>query len=442
MTASRRKRDGTGGGGGRGWAVAGMVALAVASLLGLAAVAVFRDEPLDPAPDLAWEPTDWPEEANGAALLMGLAERRWFISGDQDWLSRFLRPSEHSAQPWDGVRASRILDDASAHLAALDRLGVSAVIAIPAEARGDCEARSHYIVSTGRQMRHLSDLGFLRAWRALKVGEQEGARASIESVITLNRRVLDGSESTIQFLYGVGNSATLAGQVDRLIDAGLVPDAALQEALAALADPAVFDHAWERSLKASHAEARALIPERQPFDPAELESGWGLLPRIRPNRSVNLDASMTRDQLAGVGLSYSEMGKLASVVVPLSQLEELMATNFREPPLDSTLKARAAQSRMYSLTKARLSLALTHIALRRHHLDHGRLPATLDELVPAYLEAVPTDWGDGGTVRYDPARRVIWGVGKNLADDGGDPGAKDDLCVVLGWLESSEAGFG
>jgi len=59
------------------------------------------------------------------------------------------------------------------------------------------------------------------------------------------------------------------------------------------------------------------------------------------------------------------------------------------------------------------------LAMKAFKLDKGRLPATLDELVPAYLDAVPLDDFDGKPLRYNPAKKIIYSVGEDLKDDGG-----------------------
>ena len=67
---------------------------------------------------------------------------------------------------------------------------------------------------------------------------------------------------------------------------------------------------------------------------------------------------------------------------------------------------------------------ITAIALKRYELQHHQLPDTLDKLVPDFLESVPTDYMDGQPLRY---RRnadgsfLLYSVGENGKDDGGDP---------------------
>ena len=66
------------------------------------------------------------------------------------------------------------------------------------------------------------------------------------------------------------------------------------------------------------------------------------------------------------------------------------------------------------------SLQNVEIALSLYRIDKGALPKTLNELVPSYLDKVPTDPFDGGELRYDVERKLVYSVGRNCADDGGD----------------------
>ncbi|MBI4583937.1 MAG: hypothetical protein HY717_07935 [Planctomycetes bacterium] len=59
------------------------------------------------------------------------------------------------------------------------------------------------------------------------------------------------------------------------------------------------------------------------------------------------------------------------------------------------------------------------LALRCHRLARGRLPESLEALVPEYLPAVPLDPYDGKPLKYDPAKRILYAVGQDLMDSGG-----------------------
>jgi len=66
-----------------------------------------------------------------------------------------------------------------------------------------------------------------------------------------------------------------------------------------------------------------------------------------------------------------------------------------------------------------LAATLVIVAIKAFKMKTGRLPKTLDELVPEYLAAVPLDDFDGKPLRYSPEKKILYSVGKNLKDVGG-----------------------
>src|SRR6266516_4850605 len=82
---------------------------------------------------------------------------------------------------------------------------------------------------------------------------------------------------------------------------------------------------------------------------------------------------------------------------------------------------------------ARLRVAQTVFAVERYRLANpSRLPASLDDLKPAFLTSVPTDPFDGQPLRYKKRSAnsyVVYSVGKDRQDDDGiekKPGATSD----------------
>lgn len=68
-------------------------------------------------------------------------------------------------------------------------------------------------------------------------------------------------------------------------------------------------------------------------------------------------------------------------------------------------------------------MVMTAIALKQYALRHGKPPADLASLVPEFLGALPTDLMDGQPLRYRlnaDDTFVLYSVGENLRDDGGD----------------------
>ena len=67
-----------------------------------------------------------------------------------------------------------------------------------------------------------------------------------------------------------------------------------------------------------------------------------------------------------------------------------------------------------------LQATRTILALRAYQLTNGKLPSDLNALVPEFLDAVPVDDFDGQPLRYSPDRKIVYSVGQNLKDDGGN----------------------
>ena len=72
-------------------------------------------------------------------------------------------------------------------------------------------------------------------------------------------------------------------------------------------------------------------------------------------------------------------------------------------------------------TVAHQRAAITACAIERYRIAHQQLPATLQDLVPACLEAVPLDPFDGEPLRYQQLSLgyVVYSIGEDLSDDGG-----------------------
>ena len=79
-----------------------------------------------------------------------------------------------------------------------------------------------------------------------------------------------------------------------------------------------------------------------------------------------------------------------------------------------------------SRNDVQLQATRTILALRAYQLEHGNLPPDLNALVPEFLDAVPVDDFNGQPLRYSAEKKIVYSVGKNLKDDGGDDNTSAD----------------
>jgi hypothetical protein len=101
---------------------------------------------------------------------------------------------------------------------------------------------------------------------------------------------------------------------------------------------------------------------------------------------------------------------------------------YEEPPamyalsrvLQPNLGAPLRTSYRYSMNQAVLMAA---IAVEQYRRAHGDYPASLEELVPEYLDAVPTDFYNAKPMSYRliPDGAIIYSVGQDSVDNNGRP---------------------
>jgi hypothetical protein len=74
-----------------------------------------------------------------------------------------------------------------------------------------------------------------------------------------------------------------------------------------------------------------------------------------------------------------------------------------------------------NLARAKHTILMTLFSVRRSVAGEMRVPMSLEELVPKYLDAVPKDPFTGEPLGYNAAHGLIYSVGLDLKDDGGKP---------------------
>ena len=118
-----------------------------------------------------------------------------------------------------------------------------------------------------------------------------------------------------------------------------------------------------------------------------------------PYGEANIAELESRPRLASMALSGNWTGQILYYMMM--------------PALANSLERK-------SRNDVQLQATRTILALRACQLTHGKLPADLNALVPEFLEALPVDDFDGKPLRYTPEKKIVYSVGKNLKDDGGD----------------------
>jgi hypothetical protein len=86
-------------------------------------------------------------------------------------------------------------------------------------------------------------------------------------------------------------------------------------------------------------------------------------------------------------------------------------------------------------------LTITAIVLQRYKLRHGNYPPDLAALVPHFLPAIPRDPVNGEDLHYRPnadGRFLLYSVGEDCEDNGGDPKSANTNSTSLYWLRGRD----
>jgi hypothetical protein len=157
---------------------------------------------------------------------------------------------------------------------------------------------------------------------------------------------------------------------------------------------------------------------RAPAPKAKIVSSYFFL----PNKTNFSHATFIRSIIKNAPLCFGDMkmfpvedgpqlrNKVRLIIYPNSVGKILLALSV--PALQSTLEKKCNME--CSLAATRLIVACN--AYRR---KEGRLPDSLQSIVPTYLASVPVDPFDGKPFRYSQPKGIVYSVGKDLKDSGG-----------------------
>ncbi|MEN9359393.1 MAG: hypothetical protein RL095_928 [Verrucomicrobiota bacterium] len=185
--------------------------------------------------------------------------------------------------------------------------------------------------------------------------------------------------------------------------------------------------------------------QNKPSSQTELPKAFDFIPKrlvIKPNQTLNLETDLMRQLLPVCDAKDFTSAKAISVTF-YEQIQRVAGEKgvmfFVRPNLGGRIFFKMMLPALENIAmKTFITIAKdrqirTLAALRLYELDKGRLPEKLEELVPAYLDAVPLDPADSKPMRYLPLKRAVYSINRHgdLSDDGGDP--SKDTVMRLDW---------
>jgi hypothetical protein len=318
-------------------------------------------------------------------------------------------------------------------------------------------------------LRFIRNFGFVLKFDSLLAAQQGDGRRIVDNVaamIGMGRQLRD-SEIMLADIASQGVSATGIYLVGTMLQqhATVLTDEHLAELAAMLEPPA--DGSNPYSVRFSMERNRAMdVLQRMYSDDGD---GRGIL-LAEAVRKFNL---MTALQIPGGTWSTALLGPLLSAIgAGRAEVWERFDSEFlaaerleamplweRQSGLAKASVSRGSFQRMRTLIAELTLISMdgpttaaefmlqerdamrTAIALERHRRSSGQWPATLRELVPAYLPLVPPDRYTGRALGYVllNGRPQLYSVGVDRIDDGGKPLTGENANLSRTWISPVEA---
>jgi hypothetical protein len=373
------------------------------------------DQELQPYDDLKPEPVTVAPEQNGYIYL----KERWekfppLSKAERDDISQTLQGNK----PWDPALLEQVRkgrETARDDLEAASRL--PDFVVPPAAVSAMFEETHTWLLHPYSYLR-------LELEGAVLAGENARALESLSLLRKSTQRHLESRGNLIQFLVGLSvYSASILSASDLLDRVPLDEEQLSKLAGEWSSDPQLIP-SWHAAMKWEAAGSRVMIGRVKSNDPAvALKTDFLHRILIKENQTANQIHRNIRHLMEAFSHPWPTLdaAKAAGYTV-----EETPAgwAGFLDPNAMGNSLAKGSTQILSIIpgikTKAQfLPRALrVKIALLRWRLKHpGQWPATLTELVPAYLPAVPEDPWNGQPLLWDQASRTIYAVGSDWKPD-------------------------
>jgi hypothetical protein len=424
--------------------------------LGIAAVVVLTmrsaDEPVPDDSDLAANRMEIPDSDNGFTYIQRAEMRHewpgYTPPGEDSKDAR--RPGEATketpearatrekaeqldrmvdGQAWNQVLAASILERNRETFALLERGMACPAFQVPEVPSVDTKMPETFaFLQLGRL------LG-LRVEADMRAGRDEEALEGAMAMAQFGHRIEGAEGPLVNFLVGMTVKGMGAEAFARTLARTSLPPARLQPYVARLRELADYSESFPDALRAEYQMEMGSLKDliegkirlsnlrRQygmgPQDVGSHEGGQGAL--YKPNETKRLFRDAFRHWIEQVPKPFAEVRRLeppwpkdqgTATQMLSGNVVGRMCYTILTPASDGALKLKCR-------ARSRLAILQTLVALKCFKARTGRLPRTLDELVPDYLEAVPLDDFDGKPIRYSVDKKILYSVDAGLKDSGG-----------------------
>lgn len=299
----------------------------------------------------------------------------------------------------------------------------------------DARARIDSVSISARPITDSANLAMLRIRLLLLEGKEKQALQRAVELTKVGEAMRDARGGLIQFLVGLSVRDLGLGEIENLIVESRVASDDLGFLITFLEEMSSSQSGFVFATKTEFLVVSRLYEDLRSgkFEGmGEHKTGGIFTPFFHPNDTIAIHAKCSSAIISGVDQSLSSysMSELIGCEeeavlqwqksIPISYLHPNpigRILSFMSVPAYGPIYLRSAES------DARTELLRAAIALEQYRLTTGTRPKKLSDLVPEFLETIPTDpFDQSKPLRYQPEDGLIYSIGKNFADNGGQLG--------------------
>ena len=338
---------------------------------------------------------------------------------------------------WDQPIVDEVLKRNEAALALLDK-----GLAAPHFQWPEIKTFEQSMEGPGTGYLRIAELLAFRAASKAKRGDYEAAHEDFAALVRFGHKIESGKGYLVQYLLGVTIKQTGNWHMRRHLPGCALPSARLRQYAAELGKfPATaedlvgafraecsFNRMFLQWVRRGEVPA-TILSSAACLEPEPTAASWVLKrlpasrPFFKPNRTARQYAEFMRvliDAAPKHGREAQDSAMVLDQRRKFHPVRSALAGNLFGDALSSVYVLTFQMTLALKCnTNVDIAATRTLLAMKAYKLDKGRLPETLEQLVPEYLDAVPIDDFDGKPLRYNAAKKIIYSVGKDLEDDGG-----------------------
>jgi hypothetical protein len=325
---------------------------------------------------------------------------------------------------WDDALAAEVLDKNRAYLGWFDKSFQQPFLLVPETKTFDEEYP--YLSS----WRDLSRVESIQANALFRGHKEKEAFDSALKIIKFGQRTENSGGPIIHYL--VGSSIKTLGllRIQQMTAQTTLPEADLMRIIRELDRLGPNKEGLTNALKVEYQMQCKYLDDLAKGKTSVTNSGSeqtmhsiGLKPFFSATKTKMEFAQSARIIRDGIGRPFGDIpwSDMPAVETNRSILKRLIKGNAIG---DILFELLGSSSKSFSTRKSREAVNVTAtqllLALKIYQIRHNKLPESLSELVPEFFPQIPLDDFDGKPFRYLPGKKLIYSVGPDLKDSGGE----------------------